>query len=139
MTANLTTFIRIAGLLHFGILIAGVLTPQVLDWRGELRKLDPMSRHIIWVHGLFIMLTIIGFGLIATTCAPTLASGIGLARALCALIAIFWAIRLVIQFVLFEPGPLLSTPLLRLGYHGLTIVFFYFSLTFGWAAIRPML
>jgi hypothetical protein len=98
-----------------------------------------MSRHIIWVHGLFIMLTIIGFGIIATTYANILASGTQLSQAICSFIAIFWTIRLIIQFVLFDPGPLLSTPFLKFGYHGLTLVFTYFSLTFGLAALRPML
>jgi Membrane bound O-acyl transferase family len=139
MTLDLTTLIRIGGLLHFGILLAGVLMPQVLNWRSELRKLHPLSRHIIWTHGMFILLTIIAFGLIATIHAPALAAGgPGLGRAFCAFVAIFWSIRVAIQFVLFDPGPLLSTPLLRLGYHGLTIVFIYFACTFGWAAVQPL-
>ena len=107
MTPDLTNLIRIGGLLHFAILLAGALTPQVLNWKAELRKLHPMSRHIIWVHGVFIMLTIIGFGLIATICAPALANGrTQLAQGICTFIAIFWAIRFSLQFVLFKPGPL---------------------------------
>src|SRR3954470_5084390 len=139
MTLNLTTFIRIGGLLHFSILLAGALMPRVLNWRTELRKLHPLSRHIIWVHGVFIVLTIIAFGLIATIHAPLLAAGSSaLARSVCAFIAVFWSTRLVIQFALFDPGPLLSTPLLRLGYHGLTVVFIYFGVTFGWAALSHL-
>jgi hypothetical protein len=139
MTLDLTTFIRIGGLLHFAILIAGALTPQVLNWRTELRKLHPMSRHIIWVHGLFIILTIIGFGTIALVNAPALAAGTtGLARTICGFIAIFWSTRLALQFAVFDPGPLLSTRVLKFGYHGLTFVFLYFGITFGLAALRPM-
>jgi len=139
MTSNLTTLIRIGGVLHFCILLAGILTPQVLNWRTELRKLHPLSRHVIWVHGVFIFLTIIAFGLIATIHAPLLASGSNaLARSVCAFIAVFWLSRLFIQFVLFDPGPLLSTPLLKLGYHGLTVVFIYFGVTFGWAALSHL-
>jgi hypothetical protein len=138
-TLDLTYLIRIGGLLHFGILIAGALVPQVLHWRTELRKLHPMSRHIIWTHGLFILMTIIGFGLIATFYAPALAAASsGLARAICGFVAIFWLVRLIIQFTLFDPGPLLSKLYLQLGYHGLTAVFIYFALTFGWAAVRPV-
>jgi hypothetical protein len=139
MTLDLTPFIRVGGLLHFAILIAGALTPQVLNWRTELRKLHPMSRHIIWVHGLFIILTIIGFGTIALVNAPALAAGTtGLARTICGFIAIFWSTRLALQFAVFDPGPLLSTRVLKFGYHGLTFVFLYFGITFGLAALRPM-
>src|SRR5436190_3935424 len=35
---DLKTLLLIAGSLHFGILIASALVPQVLDWRNELRK-----------------------------------------------------------------------------------------------------
>jgi hypothetical protein len=139
MTLNLTTLIFIGGLLHFCILIAGALVPQVLNWRSELQKLHPMTRHIIWVHGLFIILTIIAFGLVGTIYAPVLASASSaLARSVCAFIALFWLIRLVIQFCLFDPGPLLNKWWLQLGYHGLTAVFIYFVCAFGWAAIGPV-
>jgi hypothetical protein len=137
MKPDLSMLIFVGGLLHFCILIAGALVPQVLNWRSELQKLHPMSRHIIWVHGLFIILTIVAFGLVGTTQAPVLASSSGLARSVCGFIALFWLVRLVIQFTLFDPGRLLSKWWLRLGYHGLTVVFIYFACTFGWAAIRP--
>ena len=37
----LAWLIRIAGVLHFGILIASALVPQVLDWRADLKKARP--------------------------------------------------------------------------------------------------
>src|SRR3954451_8397307 len=118
---RLETLILIAGVLHFGLLIASVLTPQVLDWRTERRALSPLSRQLIWVHGAFIVLTIIGFGVISLTCAAALASGHQLARVLCGFIAIFWAARLVVQFFVFRVRPYLTRPLLKFGYHGLTL------------------
>ena len=95
---TLTTLIRIGGVMHFGILIASALVPQVLDWRTELRKLSPLSRQLIWTHGAFIVLTIIGLGTIATANAPLLAMGGMLARCVCGFVAIFWFTRLVLQF-----------------------------------------
>ena len=140
MTVPLTDLIRVAGVLHFGLLIAGALTPQVLDWKNDLRKLHPMTRQIIWVHGAFIVLMIIGFGLISMINAPLLAAGTThLARMFCAFVALVWISRFVLQFVLFQPGPLLSTPVLRFGYHGLTFVFLYFGIVFTWAALWPVI
>ena len=55
----------VGGILHFGILIASALVPRVLNWRSSLRKLDPLSRQLIWVHGLFIVLVIIAFGVLS--------------------------------------------------------------------------
>lgn len=133
---TLQLLIVIAGVLHFGILIASSLVPQVLDWRGELRRVSPMTRHLVWTHGAFIVITIIGFGVIALTQAASLASGEALARALCGFIAIFWGARFLLQFVLFDPTPLLTKWWLKAGYHGLTLVFAFFAAVFGWAALR---
>ena len=90
----MTMLLRIGGALHFGILIASALVPQVLDWRGELRKLPRLLAQLVWVHGAFLVLTIAGFGVLAVVNARELASGTALARSLCAMIALFWGARL---------------------------------------------
>ena len=132
---SLQTFILFSGVLHFGTLLASVAVPQVLDWRHELRKLDAMSRKLIWVHGVFLMLTIIGFGLLALLFPADLASHTPLARALCGFIAFFWAARLFIQFFIFDAKPFLKNRFLKLGYHGLTLVFIYQAAILSWAAL----
>ena len=135
-TDTLTTLIRVGGLLHFGILIASALVPQVLDWKSELKKLSPITRQLVWVHGVFIVITIIALGTIATINAPALAVGGTLGRCVCAFVGLFWLARLSLQFVLFDPKPFLVNPILKLGYHGLTVVFTYLAVTFTWAAMR---
>ena len=135
-TDTLILLIRLAGGLHFGILIASALVPQVLDWRRELKPLSTVTRQLVWVHGGFIVLTIIGLGSIALIAAPELAAGTTLARAVCGFTALFWGARLALQFVLFHPEALLTRWSLRAGYHGLTIVFAVISSVFGYATFR---
>ena len=139
MTApTLVTLLRIGGLLHFGILIASALTPRVLDWKRELQKLAPLTRQLVWVHGIFIVVTIIGLGTIATFNAPLLATGGNLARFVCGFIAIFWLARVSLQFVLFDPREYLTSISLKVGYHGLTFVFAYIAVVFAFASIHPL-
>lgn len=133
----LATLIFIAGVLHFGILIASALVPQVLDWRSSLAKLDPLLRQLIWVHGAFIVLVIIGFGVISLVYASELASGTALARGVAAFIAIFWGARLAVQFFVFDAKPYLKSRFLAIGYHGLTVVFAYIAVVYAIAAIAP--
>jgi hypothetical protein len=125
----------LGGILHFGILIASALVPRVLDWRSSLRKLDPLSRQLIWVHGLFIVLVIIAFGVLSVGFANELANGSRLARAVCAFIALFWTCRLVVQFAVFDARPYLKSTLLAIGYRGLTVVFTYLAVVYAWAAM----
>ena len=133
---TLSTLLRLGGVMHFGILIASALVPQVLDWRGELRKLHPLTRQLVWVHGVFIVLTIVALGAIATINATLLALGGLLARCICGFVAIFWLARLSLQFALVDPKPFSTKPIFKIGYHGLTFVFAYLALAFGWAAVR---
>ena len=133
---SLQTMILLGGVCHFGILIASALVPRVLDWRAELKALSPLSRHLVWTHGAFIVLVIIAFGTISVVHAAELANGAALARSFCAFIAGFWLVRLMIQFFLFDARPYLKNTFLKVGYHSLTIVFAYLSIAYGWAALR---
>jgi hypothetical protein len=129
--------ILFGGIVHLSILSAGAVMPFVLHWREELRRIGELSRQIIWTHGAFIMLTIASFGLVSLFCAGTLSDGSTLARCVCGFVALFWGIRLVIQFFVFDARPHLRGVWLRVGYHGLTVVFIYLTIVYAWAALVP--
>ena len=133
---DMKNLIQIAGVLHFGLLLASALTPRVLDWRTELRPLSALSRHLIWVHGSFIVFIIIAFGTLSIVQAHNLADGSSLARWVCGMIALFWLARLVVQLFIFDARPFLMNLGLKLGYHGLTVVFTYFVVVYSLAAIE---
>lgn len=133
---TLVDFIRIGGVLQLGLLIASALVPKVLDWRGQLKSLDPLVRKLIWVHGIYVVMMIIFLGLTCLLAAEELASGTLLARALCGFTAVCWLLRLVIQLAVFDAKPYLKTTVLRLGFHGLTAIFCYLSAVFTYAALR---
>ncbi len=131
---KLEYLIIFGGVCHLGLLIAGALAARVLDWKHELRKLCDLSRHMIWTHGAFIVMTLIAFGVISLFNAPHLASGQRLARWFCGFIAIFWGSRVLVQFFLFDARPHLTSAVLTVGYHTLTLVFIYLTAVYGWAA-----
>ncbi len=131
----MTDLIFIAGFLHFGVLIASALVPQVLDWRRDLAQLSPLTRRLVWVHGAYVVFMIGAFGVLALLHADALASGTPLARSMCALIALFWGVRLALQYGVLDALPYVEGRALRAGYHGLTVVFAYFTVTFAKAAL----
>ena len=126
-----------AGALHFTLLLPGALLPRVLHWREELRRVCDLTRHIIWVHGAFVVIVILGFGTLTLLNAHALAGGTALARSVCGLIALFWLSRLAIQLFLFDARPYLGNWFLKAGYHTLTLVFSYFAAVYAWAAVLP--
>ncbi|HEX8523024.1 MAG TPA: hypothetical protein VF669_12270 [Tepidisphaeraceae bacterium] len=133
----LQTLIVVGGVLHLSITSAGLTMTRVLDWRTNLATLNPLTRHIVWTHGGFVLLTIIAFGVLSLTQSAALASGSSLGRACCGFIAVFWGSRLVVQFLLFDARPHLTNRWLAAGYHGLTVVFAFFTAVYGWGAVRP--
>jgi hypothetical protein len=126
----------VGGLLHFVILIASAMTPRVLDWRANLATLRPFLRRLFWVYGFFIVLTIVSFGTLTLVRVDELASDTPLARSICAVIAIFWLARLMVQFFVFDARPFLTTTFRRVGYHGLTLLFGVLVFIYGCAALN---
>jgi len=132
---QLSDFIFIAGLLHFGVLFASALTPQALDWRTDLARVAPLTRRLVWVYGGYIVGNIVFFGLLATLAPAALASRTPLARAICGFIAVFWSVRLTLQYRVIYDRNLVQGFVRKAGYHGLTLVFAYFAIVFGNAAL----
>ena len=132
---TIEVLIFVGGLLHFGILVASALVPKVLDWKSSLARLDGLSRQLVWVHGAFVVLVIVGFGAVSVLFAAELAARTPLARAVCGFIAVFWGARLLVQFVFFDAQPYLKSGWLKAGYHGLTAVFAYHVVVYSVTAL----
>ena len=137
MNIPLIPLLELAGVGHFGILIASVQVPRVFDWKNKLARLDPFLRKLFWVYGVFIVMTIGGFGTLTLLHVDDLAAGSPFGRAVALFIALFWASRLAVQWFVFEAKPFLTTGWRKLGYHTLTAAFVFFTAVYGWAALHP--
>ncbi len=135
MNELLANLILAAGFGQLTVLIASALVPLRLDWRMELRSLSRLHRQLYWVYGGYVVMSIIALALISIVHSAELATGSGLARSVCLYIALFWGVRVALQAVL-DAGSHLTTWWLKLGYHGLTVLFVSFTAIFGWAAMR---
>lgn len=133
MNETLTTLIRTAGFLQWSVLIASALVPLRLNWKSELGSLPRLHQQLFWTYGGYIVLMIVSLGLFCITFAESLTDGTALARCLCGFIAVFWGIRLCLQFVL-DARPYLTAWWLVGGEIILTILFLSFTLLFAAAA-----
>lgn len=138
MTIDLTLLLRVAGVMHLGLMSAGLLMPKVVNMRAHLAGLPAFVRQLFWVYYAFIGLCLVSFSVITVVFAETLASGGPLARALCAFFAVFWTVRLLVAMFVFDMRPYLTTTARRVGYHALNVVFAYLPLVYAFAAIRPV-
>ncbi|MCE9605145.1 MAG: hypothetical protein K8U03_09625 [Planctomycetia bacterium] len=135
-SANLELAVRLGGVLQLGVLTASALVPRKLEWRRQLRPLDPLLRQLVWTYGAFIVLIIAALGALSLGMSETLVGGTPLARCVTGFIAAFWSIRLTLQFFVFDVKPYLTNRLYALGYHSLTVAFLYLAVVFTWVTIR---
>lgn len=136
---KLDSLLLLAGLGHFGILIASFLVPCVLDWENNLASLPPFLRTLFWVYGAFIVLTIAALGTLTLLHSHEMAAGEPVARSLAAFIAMFWSARLAVQFFVFDASEFLTTRWRRFGYHTLTMAFIAQISVYLLATLKPFL
>jgi len=137
MTISLTLLLQIAGVMHLGLMGAGLLMPKVVDVRAHLAEVPTFIRQLFWVYYAFIGLCLASFSVITFAFADTLAAGGTLARALCAFFAVFWTLRLVVAMFVFDMRPYLTNGYRRAGYHALNLAFAYLPGVYLLAAIQP--
>ena len=139
-TNTLTLLLQVAGLLHLGLLCAGLLMPKVVGLREHLATLPSFIRQLFWVYYSFIGLCLVSFGLLTFALAGTLAEGSTLARAFCLFLAAFWTLRLIAATFVFDLGPYLTNVPRRIGYHAINLVFVYLPVIYllaAWRGARP--
>lgn len=137
METHLILLLQAAGILHLGLMCAGVLMPRVVGMRSHLATMPPFIRRLFWVYYSFIALCLVSFSAITIVFADALAAGTGLARAVCAFLAMFWTLRLIAAMFVFDMRPYLTNSYRRLGYHALNIVFAFLPVVYTLAAVQP--
>jgi hypothetical protein len=101
---DLRLHLEIAGVLILGLAVLNVFVGRYFGWRRELAPLPLLTRRVFWVHSMFIILVLALFGLCSLCCAGTLLEPAPLSRAVLAGMACFWLVRLLFQFVVYEPA-----------------------------------
>lgn len=135
MIEYLPTVIFVAGFAQLGVLIASSLVPLRLQWKTSLAGLPRLHRQLYWIYGGYVVLGIVGNGLVCIFNAEELAAGTRLARCVCGYIAVFWGVRLSLQTIL-DVTDHLTLWWLRAGYHVLTLLFASFTAIFAFAVLR---
>lgn len=133
-STTLVLLLQIAGILHLGLLCAGVMMPRVTGLRAHLAGLPPFVRQLFWVYYTFIGFSIISFGVLTFFLAQELATGSVLARAVCVFLAGFWSLRFIAAVFVFDVSPYLRNGFWRLSYHAVNLVFVYLPVVYALAA-----
>lgn len=106
------------------------------DWHNNLAKLPEVHRRFAVAQNVFIGAVIAFCGVVSLCFASALVTGVPLARAVCAGIALWWGGRLaVLQRLGVRPH--LVGAWLRAGFVLLRAECAIYALAYGWLAVRP--
>ncbi|HET8772458.1 MAG TPA: hypothetical protein VFP80_01655 [Thermoanaerobaculia bacterium] len=126
----------LAGAAQLGIAVSSLLIPRLLGWRAETAQLKPLTRQVFWTYASYILGIHVAFGLLALLAPALLLDGSALARAVCGFIAVYWLVRLTLQFVAFDRSVAAGRPLFRFAEAAYVSTFAYLVLVYGATAVR---
>lgn len=89
--------LRIIGAVLIGLALVHVVFPRYFEWKKELANLSLVNRQMMGIHTFFIALTVFLMGLLCLTATAELQTT-PLGRKIALGMALFWSIRLFIQF-----------------------------------------
>lgn len=103
---TLETWIRfgllVAGLTHFGVLLAGMQAPAQLDWKTELPRMGIFNQKIMVVYYLFTGITIVMFGSLTLYLRDDIVQGDRVASLLALSIGVWWCGRILVDAFVFD-------------------------------------
>jgi hypothetical protein len=126
--------IFLAGLAQLGIASSSVFIPRLLGWREETKKLRPLTRQVFWTYSGYILSINTAFGLLALLAPQLLIDGSTLGRVVCAFIAAYWAVRLILQFTMYDRSVTVR-PLFRFAEAMYACAFAYLAVVYSTAAV----
>jgi hypothetical protein len=98
----LITLLRLGGIFLLGLFVLNFFVPRKFNWAEELPRLSLLNRRIFQVHAIFIALMLLLMGLLLLLLPEALLAPQPLARAVCGGLALFWLVRLWMQWFLYD-------------------------------------
>ena len=130
---TLQILIFIAGLFHIALVVGSTFIPVLLNWNQELEKVSVLIKQMFWTYASYILATNLCFGLISCFHAEVLTDGSSLASYVCLFIALYWAVRIAVQFFYFDRSTAPKGFIYDFGEVSLVALFIFFTLVYGYA------
>jgi hypothetical protein len=127
-----------AGLSQLALAAASLAIPVLLGWREETAKLKPLTRQIFWTYAGYIWSFHVCFGLVSSLAPEWLLDRTPLAAAVCGFIAVYWGVRLTLQFTWIDHSGAPRGPLYVAAEIGLVSLFISLTAIYGAALVSHL-
>jgi hypothetical protein len=94
--------LKITGYLLVVLSLIHIIFPRYFNWKKELAPLSLINRQMMYVHMFFIALVVLLMGVLCICCSDDIVHT-KLGQQLSLGLFIFWAARLIFQFLVYSP------------------------------------
>lgn len=133
---TLDLHLRIVGIIMFGIILLNFHVWKRYGWRRELQQVSLLTRQVFAVHSFFIMMMVGMFGALSLVFTSALLEPTPLGRLVLAGLVIFWASRLVMQWLVYDKRLWKGKTAETVVHYVFTGVWGYFTVVYGAALWR---
>jgi hypothetical protein len=98
----LESFLRLAGLISVGLVVANFVAPRRLGYARSLAGAETLVRQIFYVHCAYIVLLIAALAVLCLGW-PGLLLEPGMGRVVSGFFTLFWGSRVVVQLTYYDP------------------------------------
>ena len=127
--------LKIIGCLLIGLALVHIVFPKYFHWEKELTALSVINREMMKVHTFFIALTVLLMGVLCLVATDDLINT-RLGKVITTGLAIFWTIRLVIQFFGYSPKLWKGKTFETVVHVFFVFLWTYLSFIFWWVALQ---
>ncbi len=123
--------LKITGALLIVLSLIHAIFPNYFNWKKELESISLINRQMMYVHTFFVAFVVFLMGVFCLTSADELL-GTALGKRLALGLAVFWALRLIIQFFGYSSA-LWKGKVFETGVHiAFIFLWSYLSSLFSW-------
>lgn len=94
--------LKITGIILIILAVVHIAFPRYFDWKGDFKTVSLINKQMMYVHAFFVAVTVLLMGMLCVYCTEDLINT-RLGKQISLGLFIFWALRLIFQFVVYSP------------------------------------
>ena len=132
---NAALHLRIVGVIMLLLVAMNTYVPRRFRWREEMASLSILNRQIFQVHAVFICIILMMFAALTLFMTRALLEPTPLARAVLIGMGMFWLLRMLTQWFVYDPRIWRGDGLLTFMHVLFSGIWCYFVATFAYALV----
>lgn len=133
MSVEIIDCLRLAGLAQAALVLGSAFIPFCLNWKKELEETRGLVRQLFWTYAGYILGAHGFFAAVSYFAPDELTAGGILPQMLCGLMAVWWSVRLALQFCYFDRSNIPATAFNKVAEALLVLLFACLSVVYTWA------